>query len=432
MRSPAFPRPFKRHGFPWLTPVLLLAAATPLARAQGTFQAVDVNQGAFVIVAAPVGTSGTKAQLQIYEQVNAKKRPCFQVSGSNPARVAPLLGTFDFTGICSRYVDSLGYSARIGSEDLGSGYRLTVRKTNNDNLLLAAPVGGAAGKPELLVARTYGTGGAVEYLELKLEPGWRLMRRAFGGKRLGHIYLYRDGWPSGGAAIPAATVPVPAPAPAAVARAAVAPAAAPKPAPTLQPVRTATPLSSVKPSPLVGKPPAKSTPIVASPKLAKAATSSTPMATAAMALYAPNSSITCAAIAGVPTTAGQSFGKTIPLMTWTPSSFDGAGWTPQRRCDTVSQKLDAIRRKGELNYLTTGTVARQSVICAVDKPSVACSKTNMIMTLEKGQDPTQTLLELVQLQPSAKGVSQATRGRVLVNVPVVLEERLRALPQAAG
>ena len=143
----------------------------PAAQAQGQFQAVDVNQGAFVVV-------------------------------------APLLGSFDFTGVCSRYVDSLGYSARIGAEDLGSGYRLTVRKTANDNLLLAAPVGGAGSKPELLVARTYGISGPVEYLELKLEPGWRLMRRAFAGKRLGHIYLYRDSWPAGGASAPAAAIPV--------------------------------------------------------------------------------------------------------------------------------------------------------------------------------------------------------------------------------
>ena len=116
-------------------------------------------------------------------------------------------------------------------------------------------------------------------------------------------------------------------------------------------------------------------------------------------------------------------------MTWYPSSFDRAGWTPQKRCTTISQKLDAIRQKGELNYLTTGTVARQSVICAVDKPSVPCNSRNMIMTLEREQNPRETLLALVQVQPSTKGVSEAGKGRVLINVPVVMEERLRALPQ---
>ena len=403
------------------TPGLLASAG----RSQVAFQALDVNQSAFVVVAAPVGTSGAKAQLQIYEQVKATGRPCFQVSGSNPARVSPLLGTFDFTGICRRYVDSLGYSPRIGNEDLGSGYRLTVRKTGTDNILLAAPVGGAGGKPELLVARTYGTGGPVEYLEFKLEPGWRLMNRAFGAKRLGHVYLYRDSWPSGTAAIPAAApaapvavAPAPAPTPAAAPAAAPAPALVAPPAPAPAPAAAASKLATSKPA----------APVLAT-TLPINKGSKTPMASAAMALYGPSVTIACTPVSGVPTTAGRGFGRTIPLMTWYPSSFDRAGWTPQKRCQTVSQKLDGIRQKGELNYLTTGTVARQSVICAIDKPSAPCSSRNMIMTLEKDQNPTDTLLGLVQLQPASSGVSQAGRGRVLVNVPVVMEERLRSLPQ---
>jgi hypothetical protein len=195
----------------WLAPVLAgQVLVAPQALASAAFQAVDVNQEAFVIVAAPVGTSGDKAQLQIYEQVSSNKRPCFQVSGSNPGKVAPLLGTFDFTGICSRYVDSLGYSPRVGNEDLGTSYRLTVRKDGSDNLLVAAPSGrGAAGKPELLVARTYGVAGPVDFLEFKLEPGWRLMRRAFAGKRLGHIYVYRESWPSRDTAAASAPEQVP-------------------------------------------------------------------------------------------------------------------------------------------------------------------------------------------------------------------------------
>lgn len=196
---------------PLLGMAALLAPAAQ-AQSQALFQAVDVNQSAFVIVAAPVGTSGSKAQLQIYEQLNPGKRPCFEVSGNSPGKVAPLLGSFDFTGICNRYVDSLGFSARIGNEDLGSGYRLTVRKGPTDNMLLAAPVGGGGAKPELLVARTYGTGGPVDYLELKLEPGWRLMRRAFGSKRLGHIYVYRDSWPTA-AGTPSASAGAPVPPP---------------------------------------------------------------------------------------------------------------------------------------------------------------------------------------------------------------------------
>jgi len=164
-------------------------------QARQLFDAVEVDQARFVVVAVPVGSSGTKAQLQIYEQIDPRRRACFETSGSNPVAVAPLLGTFDFTGICRRYIDSQGYSVRVGSEDLGSGYRFVVRKVGADNLLMAAPAGGAGGKPEMLVGRTNGTAGPTAFLAFTLEPGWRVMRRAYGGRALGHVYLYREGWP---------------------------------------------------------------------------------------------------------------------------------------------------------------------------------------------------------------------------------------------
>ena len=33
------------------------------------------------------------------------------------------------------------------------------------------------------------------FLLLVPEPGWKLMRRQFGGRVLGHVYVYRETWP---------------------------------------------------------------------------------------------------------------------------------------------------------------------------------------------------------------------------------------------
>jgi hypothetical protein len=154
------------------------------------FQATDLNQERFVLVAAPIG-DGTRAQLNIYEQLN-DKRSCFAVNGAAPAAVDPLLATFDFTGICSRFIDANGYSLRVGGTDLAASYRLMVMRQNNDNLLIAIPTKAGAG-PEMVVARTQGPG--TGFLQLVFEPGWQLKRRAYGGRNLGHVYLYRDSWP---------------------------------------------------------------------------------------------------------------------------------------------------------------------------------------------------------------------------------------------
>jgi hypothetical protein len=167
-----------------LAPMAVSAASSAL------FQALPLEQTRFVLVAAPIG-DGSRAQLNIYEQVRTS-RPCFEVAGQNPAAVNPLLATFDFTGICSRYIDANGYSLRVGDSDLATSYRLSVTRTDDDTLLVALPTRAGAG-PEMLVARTMGQGGG--FLQLVFEPGWELKRRAFGGRALGHVYVYRAAWP---------------------------------------------------------------------------------------------------------------------------------------------------------------------------------------------------------------------------------------------
>lgn len=158
-------------------------------RAQGSlFTTAEVDATKFVLVSAPIG-SGERSQLNIYEQ-RTSARPCYSVSGVAPGVVDPLLATFDFTGICNRYIDGNGYSLRIGSDDLGTRYRLTVIKSANDVQLMAVPTRNPS-EPTFLVARAGGFGN--NFVQLKLEPGWRLMRRQYGKRTLGHLYVYRDG-----------------------------------------------------------------------------------------------------------------------------------------------------------------------------------------------------------------------------------------------
>ena len=95
------------------------------------------------MVAAPIGSS-SRSQLNIYEQVNSR-RPCFAVATGRPAVVNPLLSSFDFSGICGRYIDANGYSVRVGNTDLATVYRLSVVNQDSDTVLMALPT-----RPELL------------------------------------------------------------------------------------------------------------------------------------------------------------------------------------------------------------------------------------------------------------------------------------------
>jgi len=162
-----------------------------MRQAPSLFGMAALDPQKFLVVAAPIGSS-SRSQLNIYEQVNAR-RPCFSVAEGRPAVVSPLLSTFDFTGICGRYIDANGYSVRVGDTDLATVYRLSVLNQGADILLMALPTSAGAG-PEMVVGRTLGSG--TGFLKLELEPGWRLARRTFRGRSLGHVYLYRDSWPA--------------------------------------------------------------------------------------------------------------------------------------------------------------------------------------------------------------------------------------------
>ncbi len=236
---------------------LVLGASTSLTvapvLAQGFFDAGQLVQERFVLVAAPIGTSD-RYQLNIYEQVS-DRRPCFAYGTSLPTAVNPLLATFDFTGICNRYIDANGYSVRIGGTDLATVYRLSVVRQNADLQLLAIPTKSGAG-PEMVVARAGGQ--APGFLLLVPEPGWKLMRRSFGGRALGHVYVYRDSWPDGSAASGqgAAAPGTPSVAP----PGATAPAAPLGSAPTGKPPRVKTPASPAAPAAAPAAPAALATP----------------------------------------------------------------------------------------------------------------------------------------------------------------------------
>ena len=154
-------------------------AAVPAAQAQGSlFTAVPVDTSKFILVSAPIG-NGERSQLNIYEQ-RSEKRPCFAVSGSSPAIVDPLLSTFDFTGICNRYIDGNGYSLRIGGDDLGTRYRLTVVNTGSDMEPLAAPPR-ARSQPTSLIPSTGGAGG--DFLTYQSISSPRIVRINANGTR---------------------------------------------------------------------------------------------------------------------------------------------------------------------------------------------------------------------------------------------------------
>ena len=84
---------------------------------------------------------------------------------------------------------------------------------------------------------------------------------------------------------------------------------------------------------------------------------------------------------------------TEPMITWRDESF-GSKYTPEKRCQIVSQRLTkAVAISGKLSNLdmTNGIVNSVPVICYITKKSEKCNSENILFSLkpeEKGQEKT--------------------------------------------
>ena len=151
-------------------------------RANGLFNSAPIESASFAVLARPVGDDDWT--LVVLEQLRA--RP-FCRTPRPDGLVDPTLNRFNYTGICGRFIDSNGYSLRIGEADLSHAYRLRVQRRGSELQLLATTASRGA---ELLVGRgTVPRRDRDLFVSLQLEPGWALRRRMFGARSLNHVYF---------------------------------------------------------------------------------------------------------------------------------------------------------------------------------------------------------------------------------------------------
>jgi Circadian oscillating protein COP23 len=107
----------------------------------------------------------------------------------------------------------------------------------------------------------------------------------------------------------------------------------------------------------------------------------------------------CGQSKNVPTTMAQTSRGVVPVIHWV--STLGENYTPEYRCKIVSEKFQTFYSNGMLNYLTTGTVNQQPVICAAQQENGPCS--GILFTLKPNSDPGRTLRRLLSIRDRAPG-----------------------------
>jgi Circadian oscillating protein COP23 len=136
-------------------------------------------------------------------------------------------------------------------------------------------------------------------------------------------------------------------------------------------------------------------------------------------------SFSCGTSNGMPTTVARTHdGRSVPMIRWTSNAFDGAGWTPERRCQEVSQRFESYRRQGRLTYVTTGRINGLPVICTAASNGGPCD--GLLYTLKPGQHPTLALQNLFDVRFKARGPLNETTSRLYLSIEDLLASKADA------
>lgn len=103
-----------------------------------------------------------------------------------------------------------------------------------------------------------------------------------------------------------------------------------------------------------------------------------------------NTTFLCATDDGVPATIARTPEGDTPLIRWKSEFFNKWGWTPQKRCEEVSEKFQRFKDSGELNTLSTGEIDGVPVLCVTTTAGGNCGE--FLFTLEPNEDP-ETILK---------------------------------------
>lgn len=173
--------------YPQAAPLVMAAIGSTLLlpgglSARAVFDSKPLQEERFAVLGQPVGQRDWK--LLVLEQIRPRPR-CWTPRGDG--LVEPTLNTFNFAGICSRYLDSNGYSLRSGGRDLTSRFRLRLRQIGRRLELQALDPAQPA--PIQIGSADVPSRDRNGFVKIRLDSGWALERRVYQGRTLSHVYF---------------------------------------------------------------------------------------------------------------------------------------------------------------------------------------------------------------------------------------------------
>lgn len=148
------------------------------------------------------------------------------------------------------------------------------------------------------------------------------------------------------------------------------------------------------------------------------------IATVARPIHAQTTTYFCAPNkVGVPTTYARTItGKKVALISWMRTWSHR--YSAKARCELVSARFQHASQDGVLNYLTTGLMNGQKVLCAASRYGDTCS--HLLLTLRPEDNASQVIENLRQMGYTASGPivqSGDISSHVYVDVNQLLREK---------
>lgn len=134
----------------------------------------------------------------------------------------------------------------------------------------------------------------------------------------------------------------------------------------------------------------------------------------------PVTTFSCRSNNGVPTTIASTPRGNISLISWAYNLGNEAGYTPQKRCEEVSNRFQQYYDQGVLNFVTTGRKNNQNIICVSSEKGGACQ--GLLFTLKPSDNPS----EVIQLMFDVAGyasspIEQSYSSGIYIDINDLLE-----------
>jgi hypothetical protein len=92
----------------------------------------------------------------------------------------------------------------------------------------------------------------------------------------------------------------------------------------------------------------------------------------------------------------------IPMIVWVRNDFGGSV-SARQRCKAVAKRFQAHYENRTLKYIRTGTVSGYPVICVANVRGGACPQNQVLVTLNRGSNPSLVLSQLLDVRSRSAG-----------------------------